>query len=176
MSRNQSLSPPPGTRPSRSGPTQSCPSSTPSSDTKLKSTPSILHQTPTSLPPVVETVKSTSGTWLKEDISKRSMLNPQLTLSCSPPSSTGSLSVPKAVSESTIFQTRNSLTAMNLISHHLSTVRSEEPPKLVAPPSSGPRAKANSMPVSPMDSSESSPLSTPQTELLTSKVDLPYPQ
>merc|ERR1712166_203224 len=110
MSRSQSSSLLPGIRPSRSGITPSWPSSTLSLDTKLKSTLLILHQTPTSSPPVVETVKSTSGTWLKEDISKRSTPNPQLTLSCSPPSSTGSSLVPNTVSRSPIPQTRNSST------------------------------------------------------------------
>merc|ERR1712195_38610 len=110
MSRSQSSSLLPGIRPSRSGITPSWPSSTLSLDTKLKSTPLILHQTPTSSLPVVETVKSTSGTWLKEDISKRLMPNPQLTLSCSPPNFTGSSLVPNKVSRSTISQTRNSST------------------------------------------------------------------
>merc|ERR1712127_233369 len=159
-------SPLPGIRPSRSGITPSWPSSTMGLDTKLKSTPSILHQTPTSLLPVVETVKSTSGTWLKEDISKRSTPNPQLTLSCSPQNFTGSSLVPNKVSRSTISQTRNSSTDTK---PPPLTVKTEEPPKSVALPSSGPRTNNPSTPVSPMDSSESSKLSTPKTEHSTSE-------
>merc|ERR1711865_876775 len=171
MSRSQSSSLPPGIRPSRSGITPSWPSSTPSLDIKLKSTPSILHQTPTSSPPVVETVRSTSGTLLKEDILRKSMLSPQLTLSSSPQRSTGSLLVPKKVSRSMISHTRNSLTSTKLLHTHpkwLEMLPRRVPIShqliSVAPPSSGPRTNSTSMPVSPMEPSESSPSSTTELE------------
>merc|ERR1711865_747161 len=132
----------------------------------------ILHQTPTSSPPVVETVRSTSGTLLKEDILRKLMLSPQLTLSSSPQRSTGSLLVPKEVSRSMISHTRNSLTSTKPL--HIHPKRSENKlprsptpshqPQLVAPPSSGPRTNNISMLVSPMVPSESSPLSTTELE------------
>merc|ERR1711865_1026482 len=118
------------------------------------------------------TVRSTSGTLLKEDILRKSMLSPQLTLSSSPQRSTGSLLVPRKVSRSMISHTRNSLTSTKLLHTHPKRSENKLPrsptpshqPQLVAPPSSGPRTNSTSTLVSPMEPSESSPSSTTELE------------
>merc|ERR1712078_198265 len=67
-----------------------------------------------------------SGTSLKEDISKRSMLNPQSTSFFSPLRSTGSLLVPRRVSRSTISHTRSSSTSIRL---HLTLLKYKVTPR-----------------------------------------------